>query len=64
MLLVVSDVLRGTKSISDAARGLSLSMRHFDGPRAFSVQMTGPARRIVLLGLDDVSREMITRQIK
>jgi EAL domain-containing protein (putative c-di-GMP-specific phosphodiesterase class I) len=61
MLFVVSDILRGTKSISDAARDLSLSVRYFDGPGAFSVQMAGPMRRIVLLGPDDVTREMITR---
>jgi EAL domain-containing protein (putative c-di-GMP-specific phosphodiesterase class I) len=61
MLFVVSDALRGTKSVSDAARDLSLSVRYFDGPGAFSALMTGASRRIVLLGPDDVTRDMITR---
>lgn len=61
MLFVVSDALRGTKSISDVARDLSLSIRFFDGPGAFSAQMTGSSRRIILLGPDDVTRDMINR---
>ena len=61
MLFVVSDAQRGTKSISDAARDLSLSVRYFDGPVAFSALMTGASRRIVLLGPSDVTRDMITR---
>ena len=61
MLLIVSHALRGTKSISDAVRELSLTLRYFDGPAAFSAQMTGSSRRLVLLGPDDLTREMITR---
>ena len=61
MLFVVGDTLRGTKSISDAARELSLSVRYFDGPDAFSALMSGSSRRVVLLGPDDVTRELITR---
>jgi EAL domain-containing protein (putative c-di-GMP-specific phosphodiesterase class I) len=61
MLLIVSDALRGTKSISDAVRELSLTLRYFAGPAAFSAQMTGSSRRLVLLGPDDLTREMITR---
>jgi EAL domain-containing protein (putative c-di-GMP-specific phosphodiesterase class I) len=61
MLFVVSDVLRGTKSISDAVRELSLSLRYFSGPAAFSAQMTGSSRRLILLGPEDLTREMITR---
>jgi EAL domain-containing protein (putative c-di-GMP-specific phosphodiesterase class I) len=61
MLFVVSDALKGTKSISDVARDLSLSIRYFDGPGAFSAQMTGSVRRIVLLGPNDVTRDMVNR---
>jgi EAL domain-containing protein (putative c-di-GMP-specific phosphodiesterase class I) len=61
MLLIVSDALRGTKNISDAVRELSLTLRYFAGPAAFSAQMTGSSRRLVLLGPDDLTREMITR---
>jgi len=61
MLLVVSDALQGTKSISDAVRELSLTLRYFAGPAGFSAQMTGSSRRLVLLGPDDLTREMITR---
>ena len=61
MLLVVSDALRGTKSISDAVRELSLMPRYFAGPAAFSAQMTGSSRRLILLGPEDLTREMITR---
>jgi len=61
MLFVVSEALRGTKSISDAVRELSLSLRYFAGPAAFSAQMTGASRRIVLLGQDDLTRDIVTR---
>lgn len=61
MLFVVSEALRGTKSVSDAVREMSLSLSHFAGPAAFSAQMTGPSRRIVLLSPDDLTRDMLTR---
>jgi EAL domain-containing protein (putative c-di-GMP-specific phosphodiesterase class I) len=61
MLLITSQSLRGTKSISDAARELSLSLRHFDSPAALSALMTGQSRRIVVLDADDVTRETISR---
>ena len=61
MLLIVSKSLRGTKAISDAARELSLTLRHFDSPAALSALMAGTSRRIVLLDRDDVSRETISR---
>ena len=61
MLLIVSKSLRGTKAISDAARGLSLTPRHFDSPAALSGLMAGKSRRIVMLDKDDVTREMINR---
>jgi EAL domain-containing protein (putative c-di-GMP-specific phosphodiesterase class I) len=61
MLLIVSNSLRGTKCISDAARELSLTLRHFDSPAALSPLMVGKARRIVLLDGDDVTRETISR---
>jgi EAL domain-containing protein (putative c-di-GMP-specific phosphodiesterase class I) len=61
MLLIVSNSLRGTKCISDAARQLSLTLRHFDSPAALSPLMVGKARRIVLLDGDDVTRETINR---
>ena len=41
MLLIVSNSLRGTKSVSDAARALSLTLRHFDSPAALSALMAG-----------------------
>ena len=50
MLLRASKSLRGTKSVSDAARELSLTLRHFDGPEALSSLMAGTSRRIVVLG--------------
>ena len=37
MLLIVGEALRGTKSIRDVARDLSLSLSHFDSPKAFSL---------------------------
>jgi EAL domain-containing protein (putative c-di-GMP-specific phosphodiesterase class I) len=61
MLLIVSNSLRGTKSISDAARELSLALRYFDSPAALSALMAGKSRRIVLLDGDDVTRETISR---
>jgi EAL domain-containing protein (putative c-di-GMP-specific phosphodiesterase class I) len=61
MLLVVSEALQGTKSISDAVREMSLTPRYFAGPAAFSAQMTGSSRRLILLGPEDLTREMITR---
>ena len=61
MLLIVSHSLRGTKTISDAARELSLALRHFEGPEALSALMAGSSRRIVMLDRDDVSRETIAR---
>jgi EAL domain-containing protein (putative c-di-GMP-specific phosphodiesterase class I) len=61
MLLIVSNSLRGTKAISDTARELSLTLRHFEGPEALSALMTGTSRRIVMLGEDDVTRETIAR---
>lgn len=61
MLLVVSEALQGTKSISDAVREMSLTLRYFAGPAAFSAQMTGSSRRLILLGPEDLTREMITR---
>lgn len=61
MLFIVSEALRGPKSISDAVRELSLSLRYFAGPAAFSAQMKGSSRRIVLLGPDDLTRDIITR---
>ncbi|MDH3586893.1 MAG: EAL domain-containing protein, partial [Gammaproteobacteria bacterium] len=57
----MSNSLRGTKSISDAARELSLTLRHFDSPAALSALMAGNSRRIVMLDGDDVTREKITR---
>ena len=61
MLLIVSNSLRGTKAVSDAARALSLTLRHFDSPEALSALMAGKSRRIVMLDNDDVTRETITR---
>lgn len=61
MLLIVSKSLRGTKSFSDAARELSLTLRHFDSPGALSTLLSGTSRRIVVLGKDDVTRETISR---
>jgi EAL domain-containing protein (putative c-di-GMP-specific phosphodiesterase class I) len=61
MLLIVSNSLRGTKSVSDAARALSLTLRHFDSPAALSALMAGKSRRIVILDGDDVTRETIRR---
>ena len=61
MLLVVSEALRATKSISDAVRDMSLSLRYFGSPASFSRQMKGSSRRIVLLGPGDLTREMVTR---
>jgi EAL domain-containing protein (putative c-di-GMP-specific phosphodiesterase class I) len=61
MLLVVSEALQGTKSISDAVREMSLTLRYFAGPAAFSAQMKGSSRRLILLGPEDLTREMITR---
>ncbi len=61
MLLIVSNSLRGTKSVSDAARELSLTLRHFDSPAALSALMAGQSRRIVVLDRDDVTRETISR---
>ena len=61
MLFVVSEALQGIKSISDASRDMSLSLRYFGSPGAFTRQMTGPSRRIVLLGPDDLTRDMVTR---
>ena len=61
MLLIVSNSLRGTRTISDAARELSLTLRHFENPEALSALMSGTSRRIVMLDRDDVSRETIAR---
>jgi len=61
MLLIASEALRGAKSIRDVARDLSLSLSHFDSPKAFSVMMKGPMRRIVMLGKDDLSMDMLRR---
>jgi EAL domain-containing protein (putative c-di-GMP-specific phosphodiesterase class I) len=61
MLLIVSHSLRGTKTISDAARELSLTLRHFEGPEALSALLAGSSRRIVMLDRDDVSRETVAR---
>lgn len=61
MLLIVSKSLRGRKTVSDAARELSLTLRHFDSPEALLALMTGKARRIVMLDKDDVTRETLTR---
>ena len=61
MLLIVSKSLRGTKTISDAARELSLALRYFDSPEALSALMAGKSRRIVMLDGDDVTRDTITR---
>ena len=61
MLLIVSKSLRGRKTISDAARELSLTLRHFDSPEALLALMTGKSRRIVMLDKDDVTRETLTR---
>ena len=61
MLLRASKSLRGTKSVSDAARELSLTLRHFDGPEALSSLMAGTSRRIVVLGREDVTRETMSR---
>jgi EAL domain-containing protein (putative c-di-GMP-specific phosphodiesterase class I) len=61
MLLIVSKSLRGTKAISDAARALSLTLRHFDSPESLSALMAGTSRRILMLDRDDVTRETISR---
>jgi len=61
MLLIVSKSLRGRKAVSDAARELSLTLRHFDSPEALLALMTGKARRIVMLDKDDVTRETLAR---
>ncbi len=61
MLLIVSQSLRGTKAISDAARELSLSLSHFDSPESLSALMAGKSRRIVVLDGDDVTRETLAR---
>ena len=61
MLLIVSKSLRGRKTVSDAARELSLTLRHFDSPETLSALMTGKARRILMLDKDDVTRETLTR---
>jgi len=61
MLLIVSETLRGTKSVRDVARDLSLPLSHFDGPKALSAQLRGNMRRIIVLGHDDVCRDTVGR---
>lgn len=61
MLLIVSKSLRGTKAVNDAARRLSLTLRHFDSPEALSAVMAGEYRRIVVLDGGDVTREVVGR---
>ena len=61
MLLIASKSLRGTKTISDASRELSLTLRYFDSPEALTTLMAGNSRRIVMLDKDDVTRETINR---
>ena len=61
MLLIVSDSLRHTKSISDVVRELSLALGFFDSPKSMSSQMRGTTRRIFVLGKDDVNDDIIKR---
>ena len=61
MLLIVSDSLRHTKSVSDVVRELSLALSFFDSPKALSKQMRGTTRRIFLLDKDDVNDDIVKR---
>ena len=55
MLLITSQSLRGTKSISDAARELSLSLTVFASSGTLAQLMGGSSRRLVLLTEADAS---------
>ena len=61
MLLIASDSLRHTKSISDVVREQGLMLSFFDSPRSLSAQMRGTTRRIFMLGKDDVNEDVIKR---
>lgn len=63
MLLIASEVVRGSRALNDVTREMSLSLSFFSDPAKFAVLMAGPTRRsvrrIVLLTDGDVCEKVV-----
>ncbi len=60
MLLVVAESAGRTQTLTEVARELSLSPSYFDNPKTLSRLLAGHARRIVLLGENDVCEDTLS----
>ena len=58
MLLIASEAFRGSHSLNDVARELSLSPRYFSDADKLSSLLDGPWRRIVFLSGGDVGNDV------
>ena len=59
MLLIVSETVRSNRTVNDVIREMSFTPSFFASPATFAELMFGQARRVVLIGENDITREIL-----
>ena len=59
MLLIVSETVRSNRTVNDVIREMSFTPSFFASPATFAELMSGRARRVVLIGESDITREVL-----
>ena len=59
MLLIVSETVRSNRTVNDVIREMSFTPSFFASPATFAELMSGQARRVVLIGESDITREVL-----
>ena len=59
MLLIASEASRGSQALNDVVREMSFSLSFFSTSAKLSELMVGQSRRVVLLGEDDITDDLI-----
>ena len=59
MLLIVSETVRSNRTVNDMIREMSFTPSFFASPATFAELLSGQARRVVMLGESDITREVL-----
>lgn len=59
MLLIVSETVRSNRTVNDMIREMSFTPSFFASPATFTELLSGQARRVVMLGESDITREVL-----
>ncbi|HSM53863.1 MAG TPA: EAL domain-containing protein [Erythrobacter sp.] len=59
MLLIVSETVWSNRTVNDVIREMSFTPSFFASPATFSELLSGQARRVVLIGENDITREVL-----